>query len=135
MSEVCKWLKNLPAGGLHLEKCSKEFEKPWISYSVVAKVPSPRGHRCILPVTGETAVGRKTHLGKRNKCDCRPGRQENTALRPLELSQRFISFSGKNCYVASSYDSQMSPPNLSPLLDISPPTITTTRCNTTESSI
>ena len=26
MSEVCKWLKNLPAGGLHLEKCSKEFE-------------------------------------------------------------------------------------------------------------
>ena len=29
----------------------------------------------------------------------------------------------------------MSPSNLSPLLDISPPTITTTPCNTTESSI
>ena len=25
MSEVYKWLKHLP-GGLHLEKCSKEFE-------------------------------------------------------------------------------------------------------------
>jgi len=40
-----------------------------------------------------------------------------------------------NCYAASSYDSQMSPSNLSPLLNILPPTITTTPCNTTESSI
>jgi len=40
-----------------------------------------------------------------------------------------------NCYAASSYDSQMSPSNLSLLLDILPPTITTTLCNTTESSI
>ena len=51
---------------------------------------------------------------------------KRTPLRPLELSQRFNSFSGKNYDAASSYDSQMSPSNLSLLLDISPPTITTT---------
>jgi len=53
MSEVYKWLKHLP-GDLNLEKCSKE-----ISCSGVAKIPSPRGHRRILPVSGETAVGKK----------------------------------------------------------------------------
>ena len=51
---------------------------------------------------------------------------KTTLLRPLELSQRFNSFSGKNCYAPSSYDSQMSPSNLFPLLDISPPTTATT---------
>ena len=62
-------------------------------------------------------------------------KRKKTPLRPLELSQRFNSFSEMNCYAASSYDSQVSPSNLSPQLDILPPTITTTPCNTTESSI
>ena len=32
---------------------------------------------------------------------------KRTLLRPEELSQSFNSFSGKNCYAPSSYDSQM----------------------------
>ena len=58
-------------------------------------------------------------------------KSKRTPLRPLELSQRFDSFSEMNCYGASSYDLQMSPSNFSSLLDILPPT----PCNTIESSI
>ena len=65
MSEVYKWLKNLP-GDLKLEKCSKEFESRGFHTLESLRYRSLRGHRCIFPVTGVTAVGRKTHLGKRN---------------------------------------------------------------------
>ena len=41
----------------------------------------------ILPVTGETAVGRKMHLGKQNQGDCQPGKQENTAKTTRTFSE------------------------------------------------
>ena len=82
----------------------------------------------------DTTVGRKCILESKNKAIVHP-ESKRTLLRPLKLSQRLNNFSGKNCYAPSSHNSQMLSSNLLPLPDISPPTIATTLCNTTESSI
>ena len=134
MSEVYKWLKNLP-GDLNLEKCSKEFESRGFHTLESLKYLRPAGDiDAFFPSPEKLLLAEKRILESEIKSIVDP-ESKRTPLRPLELSQRFSSFSEMNCYAASSYNSQMSPSNLSPLLDILPPTITTTPCNTTESSI
>ena len=61
--------------------------KPWLSYSGVGNILSPRGHKCIFPITRGTAVGRKTHLRKRNQGNCLPGKQVNTAKTARTFSE------------------------------------------------
>ena len=133
MSEVYKWLKNLP-GDLNLEQCSKEFESRGFHTLESLKYLRPGDMDAFFPLPEKLLLAEKRILECEIKVIVDP-KSKRTPLRPLELSQRFNSFSEMNCYAASSYDSQMSPSNLSPLLDILPPTITTTPCDTTESSI
>ena len=133
MSEVYKWLKNLP-GDLKLEKCSKEFESRGFHTLESLKYLRPGDIDAFFPSPEKLLLAEKRILESEIKAIVDP-KSKRTPLRPLELSQRFDSFSEMNCYAASSYDSQVSPSNFSPLLDILPPTITTTPCNTTESSI
>ena len=129
MSEVYQWLKNL-LGGLHLEKCSKEFDSRGFHTLGSLKYLRPGDIDAFFPSPEKLLLAEKCILESEIKVIVDP-ESKRTPLRPLELSQRFNSFSGKNCYAASSYNSQMSPSNLSPLLDISPPT---TPCNTTADS-
>ena len=124
MSEVYKWLKNLP-GGLHLEKCCKEFESRGFHTLGSLKYLRPGDIDAFFPSPEKLLLAEKRILESEINAIVNQ-ESKRTPLRPLELSQRFNSFSGKNYDAASSYDSQMSPSNLSPLLDISPPTITTT---------
>ena len=133
MSEVGKWLKNLP-GDLNLEKCGKEYENRRFHTLESLKYLRPGDIDAFFPSPEKLLLAEKRILESEIKAIVDP-KSKRTPLRPLELSQRFDSFSEMNCYAASSYDSQMSPSNFSPLLDILPPTITTTPCNTTESSI
>ena len=132
MSEVYKWLKNFP-GGFHLEKCSKEFESRGFHTLGSLKYLRPGDIDAFFPSPEKLLLAEKRILESEIKAIVDP-ESKRTPLRPQELSQRFNSFSGKNCYAASSYDSQMLPSNLSPL-HISPTTIATTPFNTTESSI
>ena len=129
MSEVGKWLKNLP-GDLKLEKCSKEFESRGFHTLESLKYLCPGDIDAFFPSSEKLLLAEKRILESEIKATVNPKRKR-TPLRPLELSQRFDSFSEMNCYAASSYDSQMSPSNFPPLLEISLPT----PCNTTESSI
>ena len=133
MSKVYKWLKNLP-GDLNLEKCSKEFESHGFHTLESLKYLRPGDIDAFFLSLDKLLLAEKCILESEIKAIVDP-ESKRTPLRPLELSRRFNSFSEMNCYAASSYDSQMSPSNLSPLLDILPPTITTTPCNTMESSI
>ena len=129
MSEVYKWLKNLP-GDLKLEKCSKEFERRGFHTLELLKYLRPGDTDAFFPSPEKLLLAEKRILESKIKAIADP-KSKRTPLRPLELSQRFDSFSEMNCYAASSYDSQMSPSNFPPLLEISLPT----PCNTTESSI
>ena len=133
MSAVYKGLKNLP-GDLNLEKFSKEFESHGFHTLESLKYLRPGDIDAFFPSPDKLLLAEKRLLESKIKAIVTP-KSKRTPLRPLELSQRFCSFSEMNCYATSSYDSQMSPSNLSPLLDILPLTITTTTCNTTEPSI
>ena len=124
MREVYKWLKNLP-GGLHLEKCCKEFESRGFHTLGSLKYLRPGDIDAFFPSPEKLLLAEKRILESEINAIVNQ-ESKRTPLRPLELSQGFNSFSGKNYDAAHSYDSQMSPSNLSPLLDISPPTITTT---------
>ena len=133
MSEVYNWRKNLP-GDLKLENCSKKFESRGFHTLGSLKYLRPGDIDAFFPSPEKLLLAEKRILESEIKAIVDP-ESKRTPLRPLELSQRFNRFSEMNCYAASSYDSQMTPSNLSPLLDILPPTITTTPCNTTEFSI
>ena len=113
---------------MKLEKCGKEFESRGFHTLESLKYLRPGDIDAFFPSP------EKRILESEIKAIVNP-ESKRIPLRPLELSQRFNRFSKMNCYATSSYDSQMSPSNLSPLLDILPPTITTTPCNTTEFSI
>ena len=121
MSEVYKWLKNLP-GDLNLEKCSKEFESRGFHTLESLKYLRPGDIDAFFPSLEKLLLAEKRILESKIKAIVDP-KSKRTPIRPLELSQRFNSFGEMNCYAASSYHSQMSPSNLSPLLDILPPTI------------
>ena len=129
MSEVYKWLKNLP-GDLKLEKCSKEFESRGFHTLESVKYLRPGDIDAFFLSPEKLLLAEKRILESEIKAIVDP-KSKRTPLRPLELSQRFDSFSEMNCYGASSYDLQMSPSNFSSLLDILPPP----PCNTIESSI
>ena len=120
MSEVYKSLKNLP-GGLHLEKCCKEFESRGFHTLGSLKYLRPGDIDAFFPSPDKLLLAEK-HILESEINAIVDLESKRTPLKPLELSQKFNSFSGKNYDAASSYDSQMSPSNLSPLLDISPPT-------------
>ena len=120
--------------GLHLKKCSKEFESHGFHTLGLLKYFHPGDIHVFFLSSEKLLLAEKRILESEIKAIVDP-KSKRTPLRPLELSQRFDSFSEMNCYAASSYDSQMSPSNFSPLLDILPPTITTTLYNATESSI
>ena len=132
MSEVYKWLKNLP-GDLKPEKCSKEFESRGFHTLESLKYLRAGDIDAFFPSPEKLLLAEKRILESDIKAIV-DRESKRTPLRPLELSQRFNRLSEMNCYAAS-YDSQMSPSNLALLLVILPPTITTTPCNTTESSI
>ena len=125
--------KNLP-GDLKLEKCSKEFESRGFHTLESLKYLCPGDIDAFFPSPEKLLLAEKRILESEIKAIVNP-ESKRTPLTPLELSQRFNRFSEMNCYAASSYDSQMSSSNLSPLLDILQSTIPTTPCNTTESSI
>ena len=108
MSEVGKWLKNLP-GDLNLEKCGKEYENRRFHTLESLKYLRPGDIDAFSPASPEKLLSaEKRILGSKIKAIVDP-KSKRTPLRPLELSQRFDSFSEMNCYAASSYDSQMSP--------------------------
>ena len=111
MSEVYKWLKNLP-GDLNLEKCSKEFESRGFHTLESLKYLRPGDIDAFFPSPEKLLLAEKRMLESEIKAIVDP-ESKRTPLRPLELSQRFHSFSEMNCYAVSSYDSQMSPSNLS----------------------
>ena len=129
MSEVYKWPKNLP-GNLNLEKHSKEFESHGFHTLESLKYLWPGHIDAFFPSPEKLLLAEKCTLESEIKVIV-----DAKSKRPLELSQRFNSFSEINCCAASSYNSQMSPSNLFRLLDILLPTITTTPCKTMESSI
>ena len=120
MSEVYKSLKNLP-GGLHLEKCCKEFESCGFHTLGSLKYLRPGDIDAFFPSPDKLLLAEK-HILESKISAIVDLESKRTPLKPLELSQKFNSFSGKNYDAASSYDSKISPSNLSPVLDISPPT-------------
>ena len=104
MSEVCKWLKNLPAG-LHLEKCSKEFESLGFHTLGSLKYFHQGDANAFFPSLEKLLLADKRILESEIKVTVHP-ESKSTSLRPPELSHRFNTFSGKNCYAPSSYNSQ-----------------------------
>ena len=105
MSEVYKWLKNLP-GDLNLEKCSKEFESRGFHTLEPLKYLRPGDMEAFLPSQEKLLLAEKLILESEINAIVDP-KSKTTPLRPLELSQSFDSFSEMNCFAASSYDSQM----------------------------
>ena len=116
MIEVYKRLKYLP-GDLTLEKCSKEFESRGFHTLESLKYLRSGDMDAFFPSPEKLLLAGKRILESEIKAIVDP-KSKRTPLRPREISQRFNSFIEMNCYAASSYDSQMPPSNLSPLLDI-----------------
>ena len=102
MSEVDKWLKNLP-GDLKLEKCSKEFESRGFHTLESLKYLRPGDIDAFFPSPEKLLLAEKCILESEIKAIVDP-ESKRTSLRAQELSQRFNSFSEMNSYAASSYD-------------------------------
>ena len=92
MSKVCKWLKNLPRG-LHREKCSEEFESHGFHTLGLVIYFHPGDINVFFPSLEELLLAEKPTLESEIKATVDP-ESKSTLLRPLELSQRFNSFSG-----------------------------------------
>ena len=131
MSEVYTWLKSLP-GGLGLEKCSRVFESRGFLTLSSLKYLRPGDIDAFFPSPEKLLLAEKRILESEIKGIVDP-ESRRTPLRPLELSQRFNSYSDtwENYYASSSYQmahsNQSLPPNILPT--------TTAACNTAERSI
>ena len=90
MSEVYKWLKNLP-GDLKLEKCGKEFESRGFHTLESLKNLSPGDIDAFFPSPEKPLLAEKRILESEIKAIVDP-ESKRTPLRPLELSQRFNRF-------------------------------------------
>lgn len=131
MSEVYTWLKSLPRGSA-LEKCSRVFESRRFLTLSSSKYLRPNDIDMFFP-SPEKLLAEKRILESEIKGIVDP-ESRRTPLRPLELSQRFNSYSDtqKN-YYASSSSYQMAPSNQSLPPNILP--TTTAACNTVEHSV
>ena len=92
MSKVCKWLKNLPRG-LHREKCSEEFDSHGFHTLGLVIYFHQGDINVFFPSLEELLLAEKPTLESEIKATVYP-ESKPTLLRPLELSQRFNSFSG-----------------------------------------
>ena len=77
MSEVYKWLKNLP-GGLHLEKCCKEFESRGFHTLGSLKYLRPGDIDAFFPSPEKLLLAEKHILESEINAIVDPGKQENT---------------------------------------------------------
>ena len=84
MSEVYKWLKNLP-GDLKLEKCSKEFESRGFHTLESLKYLRP-GDIDAFFLSPEKLLLAEKRIWE-NQGDCRPEKQENTAKTTRTFSE------------------------------------------------
>ena len=107
MSEVHNWLKNLP-GGLHLERCSQQFESRGFRTLGSLKYIRPGDIDAFFPSPEKLLLAEKRILESEIKAIVGT-ESTRTPLRPVELSQRFNSSSStEDCYGASSYRLQTS---------------------------
>ena len=105
MSEVYRWPKDIP-GDLNLGKCSKEFESRGFHTLELLQYLRPGDIYAFFPSPEKLLLEEKRIWESDIKAIVDP-KSKRTPLRPLELFQRFDSFSEMNCYAASSYDSQI----------------------------
>ena len=87
MSEVYKWLKNLP-GDLKLEKCGKEFESRGFHTLESLKYLSPGDIDAFFPSPEKPLLAEKRIWESEIKAIVDPESKRT----PLELSQRFNRF-------------------------------------------
>ena len=107
MSEVHNWLKNLP-GGLHLERCSQQFESRGFRTLGSLKYIRPGDIDAFFPSPEKLLLAEKRILESEIKAIVGT-ESKRTPLRPVELSQRFNSSSStEDCYGDSSYHLQTS---------------------------
>ncbi|KAL9988280.1 hypothetical protein ACROYT_G002711 [Oculina patagonica] len=99
MSEVFKWLQNLP-GGLKLEKCSEQFESRGFSSLESLRYLRPRDIDAFFPSPEKLLLAEKRILESEIKALVDP-ENRRTPLRPVELCTRFNSAAGLNSNILS----------------------------------
>ncbi|XP_078366476.1 uncharacterized protein LOC144650626 [Oculina patagonica] len=99
MSEVFKWLQNLP-GGLKLEKCSEQFERRGFSTLESLRYLRPGDVDAFFPSPEKLLLAEKRILESEIKALFDP-ENRRTPLRPVELCTRFNSAAGLNSNMLS----------------------------------
>ncbi|KAL9979392.1 hypothetical protein ACROYT_G017048 [Oculina patagonica] len=99
MSEVFKWLQNLP-GGLKLEKCSEQFESRGFSTLESLRYLRPGDVDAFFPSPEKLLLAEKRILESEIKALVDP-ENRRTPLRPVELCTRFNSAAGLNSNMLS----------------------------------
>ncbi|KAL9968278.1 hypothetical protein ACROYT_G026632 [Oculina patagonica] len=99
MSEVFKWLQNLP-GGLKLEKCSEQFERRGFSTLESLRYLRPGDVDAFFPSPEKLLLAEKRILESEIKALVDP-ENRRTPLRPVELCTRFNSAAGLNSNMLS----------------------------------
>ena len=124
MSELHNWLKSLP-GGLHLERCSKEFEIRGFKTLSSLKYLQTGDIDAFFPSPEKLLLAEKRIL----ECEIKAivdTENKRFPLKPVELSQRFKSNSGTSANsIYSAFPSHL-PATLPTAMNSLPPVLATT---------